>query len=101
MTLVCQDWGGLIGLTTVTDVPKMFSKLVIMNTGLPSPVLDFNDDNGDPVVGPASILTKLQNVIEKIQTQIIIFPRNSIVPSLYPGKIPGTFLHFGHEEAQC
>ena len=68
----------------------MFSKLVIMNTGLPSPVLDFNDDNGDPVVGPASILTKLQKVIEKIQTQIIHFSRNSIVPSLYPVEIPGT-----------
>ena len=24
MTLVCQDWGGLIGLTTVKDVPHMF-----------------------------------------------------------------------------
>ena len=62
MTLVCQDWGGLIGLTTVKDVPHMFSNIVIMNTGLPSPVLDFNDDNGDPVTGPPSVLGKLQAV---------------------------------------
>ena len=62
MTLVCQDWGGLIGLTTVKDVPHMFSNLVIMNTGLPSPIMDFNDDNGDPVIGPPSTMTKLQQV---------------------------------------
>jgi len=44
MTLVCQDWGGLTGLSVVKDAPQRFSDLVIMNTGLPSPVLDLNDD---------------------------------------------------------
>jgi len=34
--LVCQDWGGLTGLSVVKDVPDKFSHLVIMNTGLPS-----------------------------------------------------------------
>jgi len=62
MTLVCQDWGGLIGLTTVKDLPHMFSHLVVMNTGLPAPVLDLNDDNGDPVAGPPPTLTKLKSV---------------------------------------
>ena len=36
VTLVCQDWGGLIGLTVVKDIPERFSSLVIMNTGLPT-----------------------------------------------------------------
>jgi len=36
ITLVCQDWGGLVGLTMVKDLPHYFSELVIMNTGLPS-----------------------------------------------------------------
>jgi len=63
MTLVCQDWGGLVGLTTVKDLPHMFSSLVVMNTGLPAPVLDFNDDNGDPVVGPPPTLTKIRSVL--------------------------------------
>ncbi|KAK7051122.1 hypothetical protein SK128_002883 [Halocaridina rubra] len=36
ITLVCQDWGGLTGLSVVKDSPKFFSRLVIMNTGLPA-----------------------------------------------------------------
>merc|ERR1711915_80651 len=60
MTLVCQDWGGLIGLTTVKDIPQMFSSLVIMNTGLPAPVMDFNDDQGDAVKGRLSVISKIQ-----------------------------------------
>ena len=35
ITLVCQDWGGLTGLPVVRDCPHLFSRLVIMNTGLP------------------------------------------------------------------
>jgi haloalkane dehalogenase len=35
MTLVCQDWGGLIGLRVATELPERFAQLVIMNTGLP------------------------------------------------------------------
>lgn len=36
VTLVCQDWGGLTGLSVVKDAPDIFSSLVIMNTGLPT-----------------------------------------------------------------
>jgi haloalkane dehalogenase len=36
ITLVVQDWGGLIGLRVATMVPEKISRLVIMNTGLPS-----------------------------------------------------------------
>jgi len=36
ITLVCQDWGGLIGLTVVAHHPEHFSRLVVMNTGLPT-----------------------------------------------------------------
>src|SRR5271157_1586819 len=34
MTLVCQDWGGLIGLTLPMDMPARFERLLVMNTGL-------------------------------------------------------------------
>jgi haloalkane dehalogenase len=30
--LVCQDWGGLIGLTLPPDMPRRFSGLLVMNT---------------------------------------------------------------------
>jgi haloalkane dehalogenase len=32
--LVCQDWGGLLGLTLPMDLPGAFSRLIVMNTGL-------------------------------------------------------------------
>lgn len=35
VTLVCQDWGGLIGLRVVALEPGRFARLVIANTGLP------------------------------------------------------------------
>lgn len=34
ITLVCQDWGGLIGLTLPMEIPKKFSRLLLMNTAL-------------------------------------------------------------------
>ena len=36
ITLVCQDWGGLIGLRLVAAVPDRFIRIVAANTGLPT-----------------------------------------------------------------
>ncbi|MGO9602471.1 MAG: haloalkane dehalogenase [Candidatus Binataceae bacterium] len=36
LTLVCQDWGGLIGLRLVADHSERFSRIVAANTGLPT-----------------------------------------------------------------
>jgi haloalkane dehalogenase len=35
ITLVGQDWGGLLGLRVLAQMPERFSHLVAMNTGLP------------------------------------------------------------------
>jgi haloalkane dehalogenase len=35
LTLVCQDWGGLIGLRLLTAFPERFDRLVVANTFLP------------------------------------------------------------------
>jgi haloalkane dehalogenase len=34
ITLVCQDWGGILGLTLPMDMPERFGKLLVMNTSL-------------------------------------------------------------------
>jgi haloalkane dehalogenase len=34
ITLVCQDWGGLIGLTVPMDMAERFTGLLVMNTAL-------------------------------------------------------------------
>jgi len=36
ITLIVQDWGGLIGLSVVGELQERFARLVIMNTGLPT-----------------------------------------------------------------
>ncbi len=36
ITLVCQDWGGLIGLRLLAGAPDRFSRAVVANTGLPT-----------------------------------------------------------------
>lgn len=34
ITLVCQDWGGLIGLTLPMEMPERFRRILVMNTAL-------------------------------------------------------------------
>src|SRR5258705_7704506 len=36
VTLVCQDWGGLIGLRLVAEHPERFARVVAANTFLPT-----------------------------------------------------------------
>ncbi len=35
LTLVCQDWGGLVGLRLATENEDRFARIVVANTGLP------------------------------------------------------------------
>jgi haloalkane dehalogenase len=44
VTLVCQDWGGLIGLRLLAEHPERFARVVAANTFLPT---------GDTPAGPA------------------------------------------------
>ena len=61
MTLVCQDWGGLLGLTLPMEMPERFDRLLVMNTALGTGDLPLGDgfiawrqwcrDNPDMAVG--------------------------------------------------
>jgi haloalkane dehalogenase len=42
ITLVCQDWGGPIGLAQAATMPERFSRLVIMNTWLHHPEYEYS-----------------------------------------------------------
>ena len=46
VTLVCQDWGGLVGLSVLKDMKETFEAVVIMNTGLPTGGADKTMDDG-------------------------------------------------------
>ena len=72
LTLVCQDWGGLTGLSVVKDAPDRFSNLVIMNTGVPSPVFDFRgEENGRQDLSTGKVL------IGVITNYIVLHQQNS------------------------
>lgn len=43
ITLVCQDWGGPIGLAQAVTMPERFARLVIMNTWLHHPEFEYTD----------------------------------------------------------
>ena len=43
ITLVCQDWGGLIGLRLVAARPERFARIVVANTALPTGDQPMND----------------------------------------------------------
>lgn len=34
ITLVCQDWGGVLGLTLPMAMPQRFARLIVTNTAL-------------------------------------------------------------------
>jgi haloalkane dehalogenase len=49
INLVCQDWGGLIGLRAAAENPDRFARIVVANTGLPDA-----KSVADDKVGPQS-----------------------------------------------
>lgn len=43
ITLLCQDWGGPIGLAQAATMPERFDRLTIMNTWLHHPAYEYSD----------------------------------------------------------
>jgi haloalkane dehalogenase len=57
VTLVAQDWGGLIGLRLVAEHPDRFARVVTANTGLPTGDFDMPE-----------IWWQFRNAVEKAET---------------------------------
>lgn len=89
ITLVCQDWGGLTGLSVVKDVPHMFSALVIMNTGLPAPILDFSDDDAGANGVKPPFMTKFSQLLPFMLWQSSVHLLGTNLPI---GRLFSTFL---------
>lgn len=65
VTLVCQDWGGILGLTIPHDMPERFSRLLVMNTvlamggGAPSGFAAWREyHRTDPDYGVAALMQR-------------------------------------------
>ena len=43
VTLVCQDWGGILGLGLAGHNPERFARIVAMNTGVPDGTQEMSD----------------------------------------------------------
>ncbi len=61
ITLVCQDYGGIVGLPVAMDLALRFSRLVIMNTALPT---------GDIPLGEG--FNQWQNFVERVGTELVV-----------------------------
>lgn len=44
LTLVCQDWGGILGLALAGHNPERFARIVPMNTGVPDGTQKMSED---------------------------------------------------------
>ncbi|MEM9098751.1 MAG: haloalkane dehalogenase [Pseudomonadota bacterium] len=81
ITLVCQDWGGVLGLTLPMEMPERFKRLLIMNTGLMagpvnSPAFEEwkADITSDPDVPVDRIMQKYEPVISDAEAAAYIAP---------------------------
>jgi haloalkane dehalogenase len=92
ISLVCQDWGGLTGLSVVKDCPRLFSNLVIMNTGLPDGVINFEKGSPSTVLLRALPFLLWRSVVLVLGTWIPLksvfshaFKENKVSPSIIEG----------------
>ena len=104
VTLVCQDWGGPVGLINATDMPERFSRLIILNTWLHheayaytdalrawnahAPSVDFSRMGTGPFGGspdsPETIMAGYQAPFEGPETQTGAFRWPWMLPFMNP-----------------
>ncbi|MEZ6011585.1 MAG: haloalkane dehalogenase [Hyphomonas sp.] len=78
ITLVCQDWGGLIGLRLVGLYPDRFARLVVANTGLPDSTM---------------MSDEMSAMMGSIYPQIPV-PSAADVGEAFASGAPGAFLYW-------
>ncbi|MGB0696856.1 MAG: haloalkane dehalogenase [Rhodospirillaceae bacterium] len=81
ITLVCQDWGGVLGLTLPMEMPERFKRLLIMNTGLMAGPVNspaFEEWKADIVSNPdvpvAYVMQKNEPIINDAEAAAYVAP---------------------------
>lgn len=81
VTLVCQDWGGILGLTLPMEMPERFKRLLVMNTAImagpaDSPAFDQwkADITTNPDVPLAQIMQKYEPAISEAEAAAYAAP---------------------------
>ncbi|MFT2092931.1 haloalkane dehalogenase [Paraglaciecola sp. 2405UD69-4] len=77
ITLVCQDWGGLLGLRLVAEHPDLFARVMAANTMLPT---------GDQT--PSDAFLKWQ----KFSQEVEVFPVSGVIKGATVTKLPTSVL---------
>ncbi len=85
LTLVCQDWGGLIGLRLLADQPERFARLVVANTGLPD---------------SRSVTEEISAMMTQHYPTIPV-PTAAQVTEAFRSGAPDAFLHWVKYSAEC
>lgn len=85
LTLVCQDWGGLIGLRVAAEQIERFDRLVIANTGLPS---------------TAMISDEMSAFLGQMYPAVPV-PDAAMVREQFQAGGPGAFLYWVKYAAEC
>jgi haloalkane dehalogenase len=101
--LVCQDWGGLLGLTLPMAMPERFTRLLVMNTGLATGQVtdgfrlwrDFSNKQDDMAVGKVIQRGKPSMSAAEVAAYDAPFPDASYKAALkaFPNMVPDMRLH--------
>lgn len=96
--LVCQDWGGLFGLTLPMDMPGRFTRLLVMNTGLGTGALtdgfrqwrDYSNARPDLEVGRLIARGKPDMTADEMAAYDAPFPdaRHKAALRAFPNLVP-------------
>ncbi len=89
ITLVCQDWGGLLGLRLLAFLPERFARLVAMNTALP--------DGG----GASEAFLKWRRFSQRVEVlDVPLLMRNSLKRTLSEAELAAYGAPFPAKEYQ-
>ena len=81
VVLVCQDWGGILGLTIPPDMPDRFTRLLVMNTTIPvgEPVSEGFDrwrlyNRSQPDLDVAALMRRSQSDMTEAEAEAYAAP---------------------------